>query len=1004
MKFKLTQNFIEKYPDTVEYLVVARNVNIEIPSKWINDATEEEMEKIRTEGKEILDDPEFEKWDKLYAELADEVGVEAADFEPSHTSLFRRVLSGKDVPNINNIVNLTNLFQLKYKVSIGSEDLSTIWGDLILDIAQGDERFRLFGTDSIKTVNEGEVIWVDDHSVTCRMWGWHPSERTKVTNKSSDIYVTFDGLKSLSDPELKSVTQEFADILEDKFGADVEIIKLDKDNPEQELEYKSKSFDTDFLSDEVVIGKVLDFKKIPETDDTYLTKVDIGSKGEIQIVCGGTNLEKNMLFPVALPGAEVYKKEGGTKVVTESEVRGKKSEGMGCSPLELGAGSDYWHYWVLPEKLEDNIGEQLSVHVDEIPLPFDYDYQLKSKQQKKKKKIMKRKDKSLGLDDSSLLTNRLTELLDEYIDSEKYPGSLELSVSNEKKFGDYSSALALKLASKLKKSPQEIAGELVSVLKEEEKVNEIFSEVSVAPNGFINFRLSCIYLLKEVDKSISQEEEYGSSDVGGGRTILIESPSINPNAAAHAGHLLNIFIGRALSRLFTKIGFDTQNDNLINDRGIKICMMMWGVKNLANGKTPESEGMKTDHFVGKYYVEGKRLYREDPEVKKQIQQMLRDWENGDPEVMSLWEQTLDWAHSGHKQTFERLDEEEGHIWLESELYKDAKTIVKDHLDNEIIEKLPDGAVIARLEERYGIPDAVLLRSDGTSLYHTQDIYLTLEKIKKFDPWKAVWVVGNEQIGHFQQLFCLLDELEILSIENLYHFAYGMIVDEDGKKIGKEVKSATADGLLDVMHEAAIDVLEERSVDLPDEKKHEIAEAVGQGALRFSFLARDPFRDVVFDPEAALSFSGRSGPYVMYAYTRGSNVLKNLAEEIVNKSKIGNSDETKGGQVDDYKVSVESVLNTYSDEDVNLTDIDKDLILLLLDYPEVLIQAANSYAPSVLAEYLYEVASKFNNFYENESVVGSEGADRDIRAAITKLTTNVLKDGLGILGINVLEQM
>jgi arginyl-tRNA synthetase len=1007
MKFKLTDAFLEKFPEAVEYIVVAKGVNIEIPSKEINDALEKETDRIRTKGKKLLKKPEFQQWEAVYEKLARQAGTKAKDFEPSHKSLYKRVLSGNDVPNINNIVNITNLFQLKYATPIGSEDLSGIFGNLRLDVADGGERFRLFGEDKIVNVNEGEVNWVDEHSVTCRMWNWQPSKRTRVTNKSRDIYTVFDGVKSIESLDLDSITKEFAEILENDFGGEVEIIVLDKENPEQEIDYKSRAVDTSIFSDKIVVGKVLQKKKIKGTDDTYITKVDVGDKGKRQIVCGGTNLKKGMLMPIALPGAEVYKKDGGKKTVKESEVRGKKSEGMGCSPLELSVGTDYWHYWVLPEDIEPHLGEPLGNFIDDIPLPFAKDYQLKKKSKKKKKKLMSRKDKSLGLTDPEALTERLSKVVDETLNGD-FAKKSSLKVSNEKKFGDFSSAVAMKLASDLKKNPREIASDIVEQLSADDTVRQVFSEVSTAPNGFINFRLSDEFLIKEMQSAVREGEEFGSLDIGNKRTILIESPSINPNAAAHAGHLLNLFIGRGLSRLLRKIGFTVENDNLLNDKGIKICMMMWGVKNLAEGKTPESENIKPDHFIGKYYILGKKAYKQDPKAKEEIQQMLRDWENGEEEVISLWERTMEWAYSGHKATINRLGEEFGHIWLESDIYKKGKRIILEHMDNEIIEELPDGAIVARLEEAYGIPDAVLLRSDGTSLYHTQDIYLTLQKIEKFDPWKAVWIVGNEQIGHFQQLFCLLDELEILSIENLYHFAHGMIVDENGKKIGKEVKSATADGMLDTMHEAALDVINDRGGDdLSEEEKHEIAEKVGVGALRYSFLARDPFRDVTFDPEAALSFTGKSGPYVMYAYTRGRNVMKKVSEEAgADQVDTGQTDTARNDNADnsEYKVDFRRILDTAANDELGLTKIDKEITLQLLNYPEILIQAANNYAPSVLADYLYEVASSFNNFYENESVSGAKGADKELRAAITKLTTTVLKDGLGILGIDVLEKM
>ncbi len=598
-----------------------------------------------------------------------------------------------------------------------------------------------------------------------------------------------------------------------------------------------------------------------------------------------------------------------------------------------------------------------------------------------KKTFMKRRAESLNLVDENALVQRLGSVIDAALKSNEIKDHVDLNVAADVKYGDFSSTLPLRLAKSLHKNPKDIANDLAEKLKESPELSEIFAEISAAPNGFINFKLSEKFLLSELVSASKQGENFGHSDVGNARKFLIESPSINPNAPTHVGHLLNLFIGRALARLFQEVGFEVELDNLINDRGIKLCQVMWAIKNFAKDATPESEKIKPDHFVGKYYVLGIKAYKEDLEAKKEMDDLLRKWESCDPETISLWKKVVNWSYSGAAMTFERLHEEEGYKWYESDIYEGGKEIITENVGKGVVEKLDDGATVAKLSKKYGIPDAVLLRSDGTSIYMTQDIYLAYLKVEKFKPWKVIWIVGNEQIQHFHQLFAVLDSLKILPLASLYHFAYGLVVDKNGKKISSRTgQDITADEMLDVMHAGALKVIEDRKINVDLQNKDEVAEAVGQGALRYAFLSHDPYRDIKFDKDEALSFTGKSGPYVMYAHSRGKSVLR------------------KAEQKDASSFDEAQLINA------DLSDVDRVLILKLLQFPEVTISAANNYAPNVLAGYLYDIASSFNNLYEKENISGAEGATRVLRLCVTALVTDVLKKGLEILGIEAPDRM
>lgn len=865
MKFQLSKNFLEEFPVAVEYIVIARGLNNEIPGKWTAERIEKAGDIVRKNGSAILKEARYFKWIEAFARIARSAGIDSKEFLPSHIALVRRVLSGKNIPNISPVVNLYNSYSIEFGVPVGGEDLSKVFGDLVLDVTAGGELFLPIGGQEVHVLGKGEIVWRDEHSVTCRLWNWRQSERTKITKLTRDAYFIFDSFHELEGVDMESMISAFCKELKEKFGAVVERGTIDKDTPEFIVDYP--------------VGTI-----------------------------GKTDVRKDLEGYIATDRPYTIKRSG----------------------------------------------------------------------------LMRRRPRSLDLKDPGLLTARLSAMVDGCI-REGAKQSSELSMSVGSQFGDVVSTLPMRLTKEKRVPPHVIAEGYVSKLESCDRMKGVISGVSADSKGFINIRLLDGFLVSELERAMSVGGRYGNSSVGKNRVILVESPSINPNAAAHAGHLLNLFIGRSLMRLFRKVGFETYADNLINDRGIKICMAMWGIENLAKNTSPEDAGMKPDQFVGKYYVEAKNLYGSDPDVKKEIDQMLRDWESGDPEVRTLWKRVISYAYEGHLETFRRLGEEPGHMWYESDMYRKGREIINDHLGKGVIEKLPDGAIIGRLEEKYGIPDVVLLRSDGTSLYHTQDIYLTLQKIKKFDPWHAVWVVGSEQITHFQQLFALLDELGILGYERLYHFAYGLVVDKEGKKLGKNATDATADALIEQMKLLAKDVIAQRHIDVEVDDEDDVAEAVGVGALRYSFLSRDPFRNVVYDPETAVSFTGKSGPYIMYTYARAKSVLrKGLNEGII-----------------DYGVKGAVGIKA---SNVEISEIEREVLLRLLAYPETILSAANKYAPNMIADYLYDVSSAFNNFYEKYTIAGAQGDQRKFRLALTKLLTTVLADGMTILGMEVLENM
>jgi arginyl-tRNA synthetase len=577
------------------------------------------------------------------------------------------------------------------------------------------------------------------------------------------------------------------------------------------------------------------------------------------------------------------------------------------------------------------------------------------------KGLKKRRGESLGFVNENTVVHELNALIAPIL-KKLYPAlNLEnriiLSKSPNLKFGHFSTNIAFELSKILDEKLPVVAEELAMKLRGETRVASVFSKIEVVQNGFVNFFLSDKYLFDSAFKALADFEPFSSCNIGKGRVILIESPSANPNKAMHVGHLLNVFLAQSLKVIFEKLGFEVHNDNIINDKGLPICKAMWALKKYASDSSPEKEGLKSDHFVDKYYVLGAKKFKESKEVESEVRELLLKWENGDEQTIALWKQMISWVLEGHKKTMKRLGEEMGHMWFESEIYDVGKKIVKENIDGERIVETSDGAVVAKLEREYGVPDVVLLKSDGTSLYHTQDLGLTTLKIEKFNPWLAIWVVGNEQITHFQRLFSLIDSLGLLPIDNLYHLAYGYVFDKNGKKMssrGGEVLSG--DELLDIIEDATKN------------------EDVALGALKYAFLSSDPFKDMKFDLEKAVQFSGKSGPYVMYAHARASNILKSVKDESKNL------------------------------DSVELSDLNREILLKCLDYPNVITSSANNFSPSILAEYLYDLAKLFSQMYETEKVLDAKGAEKMIRVLIVKFVKRILNDGLLLLRIKPLEQM
>ncbi len=482
------------------------------------------------------------------------------------------------------------------------------------------------------------------------------------------------------------------------------------------------------------------------------------------------------------------------------------------------------------------------------------------------------------------------------------------------------------------------------------------------------------------------------------KRILVEYSAPNTNKPQHLGHVRNNTLGMSLSSLLKRVGHDVIEINLVNDRGIHICKSMIAYQRNGNGETPESTGIKGDHLVGKFYVEfNKMLSAEldalraakpdlagkkddelflETELGRATQQMLQDWEAGKPEVRELWTMMNGWVFDGFAKTYERMGIRFEHTYLESNTYLLGKDIIADGLAKGVFRKREDGATLCDLGK---LGEKVVLRSDGTSVYITQDIGTTLKKYQDYQPESMIWVVGDEQNLHFQMLFAIMKKLGYAWADDLFHLSYGMVNLPSGKMKSREGTVVDADDLFDEMARLAAEACRERDTELTETELAERGEIIGLGALKFMLLKFNPKTTMLFDPAASLKFEGDTGPYVQYVAARIHSIRRKAAER---GATSGNADWTLLGH-----------------------PAEKVLAVTAAEYPGVLQLAAERRDASGVVEYLLKLAKAFNGFYRECPVLAAEKSELvTARLALSEAVGRIIADGLQTLTIRVPEAM
>ena len=540
-----------------------------------------------------------------------------------------------------------------------------------------------------------------------------------------------------------------------------------------------------------------------------------------------------------------------------------------------------------------------------------------------------------------------------------------------------------------KKGPEQTAEEIGDYLKE--KVSEV-SDFNVV-KGFLNLSISPEFWFSQF-LSAYKTTNYGIVEVQeDSPTYLVEYCSPNTNKPLHLGHIRNNLLGYSVAEIIKASGKNVKKVQIINDRGIHICKSMVAWHDFGNGETPKSSGIKGDHLVGKYYVEFDKHYKEEiaelvssgmeqkqaekeSPIFKKAQQMLIKWENKDEEVISLWKKMNDWVYSGFDVTHKRLGVDFDKNYYESNTYLLGKKVVEIGLEKGVFYKKEDGSVWIDLSDE-GLDEKIILRSDGTAVYMTQDIGTAIQRHEDFGFSTMAYTVGNEQDYHFKVLFLILDKLGYDWAKSCYHLSYGMVDLPTGKMKSREGTVVDADDLMQEMVQTSKSIAKDlgKLEGMSEKQTDELYEIVGLGALKYFMLKVDPKKRMMFDPKESIDFNGNTGPFIQYTFARIQSLIVKYNSEI---------------------------------SDIKFVEINREeqtLIKQILDFPNAIQEAATNYSPAVIANYTYDLVKEYNSYYQNTTILGEENEEiKMFRVSLSFKISEVVKNAMKLLGVEVPNQM
>lgn len=543
--------------------------------------------------------------------------------------------------------------------------------------------------------------------------------------------------------------------------------------------------------------------------------------------------------------------------------------------------------------------------------------------------------------------------------------SFDITVPEEGQYGDFTINAAMKYAKELKINPKELAGKIIEEInknldKEISKINKI----EIAGPGFINIYLNNLNYIGW-GKEVLENHNFGRINILNNQKWVVEHTSPNPNKSMHIGHLRNNIVGTSFVRILEACGASVTSEAVMNDRGIAIAKAMYGYKNLKNNNIQEC------------YIYGENKMKGDESIEKEIREMVVLWEKGNKEIRALWQEVLALSYLEMNKTLERIGNKWDKVWYESDHYQEGKDFIAEGLKKNIFKKTEDGAIVSDLE-KYKIPDTILLKNDGTSLYITQDIALTSLKKKEYKADKLVWVIGPEQSLAMKQMFAICEQLGIGKVQDYKHLSYGYVglKSEEGKfqkMSSREGNALLVDEILDAVKVEILEKLKESREELTEEERENLAEKLAVATTKFSFLKSDRNQQISFSIKEASDTKGDSGIYVLYTYARLQSILR--------QSKIA---------IDDIKI------------ENNLSNGEIEILKLCLQYEDTLKKSLVDYSAHHLAQYALKLTSLLNAYYAKEKILDSK--EEASKLALIKIASKVLKDTLAILGIEVLDKI
>ncbi|MFA7687007.1 MAG: arginine--tRNA ligase [Moheibacter sp.] len=587
------------------------------------------------------------------------------------------------------------------------------------------------------------------------------------------------------------------------------------------------------------------------------------------------------------------------------------------------------------------------------------------------------------------LKQKTTEILSQTI-NELYnysPEHLEIQNTRKEFEGQYT-LVTFPLIKELKKNPEALGNEIGNALLS----RNLISGFNVV-KGFLNMSFPSEFWLNNLIENASKTKFGFTENHPEAKSVMVEYSSPNTNKPIHLGHIRNNLLGYSVANIFKAAGHKVQKIQIINDRGIHICKSMIAWEKFGNGETPESSGMKGDHLVGKYYVKFDKHYRQEikdliskgqteEEAKKnaplfkEAQEMLLKWESGAEDVRNLWAKMNGWVYEGFGETYKRLGVDFDHYQYESNTYLLGKDLIQKGLNSGVFYRKDDGSVWIDLTAD-GLDEKLVLRSDGTSVYMTQDLGTAVERFETFDIDKLIYVVGNEQDYHFKVLFLILKKLGYKWADSLEHLSYGMVNLPDGKMKSREGTVVDADELMEDMFLTAKEISSElgKLDGYSDGEKEKLYEIIGMGALKYYILKVDPKKGILFNPKESVDFNGNTGPFIQYTYARIQSMLR--------KEQPKNFD---------WK-------------SIEINESETEIIRHLHNFEETIQKAAEDLSPALIANYVYDLVKLFNSFYQNHSVLKAETDDLKLfRLYLSQWVGHVVSSALGILGIRSPEKM